>query len=157
MADGKVYTKAEKVALLHKFASRAGDIKKYPTLGRMVEGTEHNKDEVWYSTILDWIKVDEELNQIYCKGVADRAEAWMLKAQEELDKLEDSQFWTDNLGNKRERMTAVNKTKFMVENCRWWCSKLRPEFYGEYAHEIKQAQDAIKVINKRLDDMAIKA
>ncbi len=100
------------------------------------------------STFHSWANADENLASIMQKSYLNRAYRYLKEAQEIFDELDC--FWVDNLGNTKERHSAVNKAAHQVDNRYKWAGWLAPSLFGDNSKELKQIMKDMEEIKKRL-------
>ena len=150
----KIITQQNKIDILTVFAPMAKDVEAWLSLEDAANkaGMDVIGSTVAYYTIRTWAKSgDEECADLLSQALLARAETYCKMAHIAITHIED--FWFDTQGNMREKMTAVNKAKLMIEHYTFHMSKLAPDVYGDYYHEIKEMQKGMKTMQAQLDDI----
>lgn len=150
----KLISKEQKIEICKKFAEFASDIKKYSNLEKASNkaGIETIGATISYQAIrIKWMNEDEDLADIIQRGLVARAESYSEAAEEILHNIQD--FWQDEKGITRERMQAVNKAKLIVEHYMQKTTRMCPEVYGDFYHEMKQMQKDMKEVQAQLTNM----
>ncbi len=156
----KVFTEEQKLAICTKFSELASDIEKYKSLSPAARdsGLLSIGIPVGYFVIREtWIK-EEGLSELIQEGLLARAEAYVERAEKEMDATEEKikvyyDTWVATNGKCGEMITVINHSKFKVEKCERWAGKLAPEVYGDYYYQIKECQNKIKDIQNQLVNM----
>jgi hypothetical protein len=156
-----MYTDDEKRLILETLAEFSDDVDKYPDLREVCKlaGMKAVGKPCSYWSIRRWKDETEELGELFGSALLQRAEDYMRKAHAVIEHIEE--FWDapyiDLRGNhyimRKERLTAVNAAKLRVEHYRWSAAKMAPEVYGDYYHEIKKCEEAIKSMQKQITEM----
>lgn len=156
----KTFTPEEKLIICETFAALAEDVDTYKSLIPIVKkcGEAVGKTVAYYTIREQWLKEDQELGALIMSGLLARAEAYVEKAEKEMEALETKastyyDMWVSSGGQCREMMTAVNVARFRIERYERLTSLLAPEVYGDYYYQIKKCEEQIKEVTKRLDEM----
>ena len=150
----------DKRKIFQRFEVLAEDIASCPSLQVAAKkaGREAIGEEVVYFTLKNWAKLDEEFEMALSCALLGRAEAYQAVAEAEFKKLEERtdmyyDVWVSKGGDCREMNTLVNKAKLVIERCERFAGQLAPEVYGDYYHEIKKCEEAIKSMQKQIIEM----
>lgn len=161
MAYNIDYTHEIKIAIYKAIEPLAGDIANNLSMQAVTDkaAIQVTGERLSYYIIRKWAKMDEELGELLSIALLRRAETYCEMSQKELNNIKDNLLididHIDAQGNlrtvRKERMSAVNHAKLMIEHYIWHMGKLAPDLYGDYVHELRAMQDTVKELKSKID------